>query len=65
MTESDYLKATNATKMAIIIKVLADILPGYGISVKETQEIGEILYKAHKKISASYTLEQDPTPGDT
>jgi hypothetical protein len=41
MTENDYLKVTNRTRVSIALKILRDVMPGenYGISDEECSEI--------------------------
>lgn len=61
MTETEYLKATNWTKVKIMQTILRDILPGnnYGISKQELLYIKIKLAKVEINLAKSFELEEE------
>ena len=58
MTENDYIKATNRTKVSAALTILQDVLAGddWGITKSELSNIVEPLQHCEKRLFASYEL---------
>jgi hypothetical protein len=62
MTEIEYLRATNRTKVSMALTIMRDVLPGagdeYGISGEEKYEIMRLLSLAESKLFSSYEIKE-------
>jgi hypothetical protein len=60
MTEIEYLRATNRTKVSMALTIMRDVFPGtddgYGISREDKYEIIRLLTLAEEKLFASYEI---------
>ncbi len=61
MNEIEYIKATNWTKIRMVLSIYDDILPGteYNLTSKKYEEIRLLLIQLEQFLGNTFTLEEE------
>jgi hypothetical protein len=60
MTETEYMTVSNFARVRAALKIIQDIMPGYGVTEEEKKALANQLYDIEERISETIETREDP-----
>jgi hypothetical protein len=59
MTETEYMIVSNLARLRAALKIIQDIMPGYGVTEEEKKTLANQMYDIEERISETIETRED------